>query len=163
MAKDPASASVDDDATLGQRAARGDDRVDRVAGRRHERQLCHVLVLAPVLVAVGPLFLEQRIILAALEGEDAAGKMREGLQIADLLDSPAGQHRREVHRLRDVRGGARDQAVDGDADLLEGVAPAIQAGHAAWQQNPALDQLLVERDLLGGSREHVGHLRPPWR
>ncbi len=100
-----------------------------------------MLELAPVLVAVGALLLLERFVLTALEREDRAGQVGEGLQVADGLELVARQHGREAQLLRGVRRrGARDQLVDGAPHLLEGLAPAVDAGNPAGDQQPGFEQ-----------------------
>ena len=95
VAKHPRTAGIDEHATGRQRAAGGDRRVDRVAGRRHQGQLGHLLMLAPVLVGRGAFGLIARLVLVPVKRVQAAGEVRERRQVSAGLELAARQHRRE--------------------------------------------------------------------
>ena len=141
-----------------QRTSGGDRRVDRIAGRRHERELRHPLELAPVLVPVGSLALKQRLVLPTLEREHRSREVRERMQVADRLDLLARQQRREPHRLRRLRlRRRRDPGIDAVADVLERGAPALEPGDTAGDEQPVLDQLVAEGRLIRGGLTNLAH------
>src|ERR1039458_5989932 len=153
MPEHPSTAGVDERSARRQLSRRRDRRVDRVAGRRHQRQLGHLLKLPPVLVAAGALALLSRLRLVALERVHAPGQMRERGQIAAGLQLAPGQHRREAQLLGAPGGGLSTQAlVQVAAHVLEHRAVPVHAGDPGLQQQAGADQLGQELGLILGGR-----------
>ena len=91
-------------------AARGGDRIDRVAGGRRQHEiggLDSASVQSLALVEAGDDAADVRSVAA--EAADRAQQVREALQIAVALELGAAHHRREAHHLGAGRAMARDQ------------------------------------------------------
>ena len=159
MAEHPRAARVDRDARRCDGAAAGERRVDRVAGGGNERELTHLLELAPILVGARAQILLHRVRLAAGEREHAAGEVRERVQVAAGFQLTPRQQRREMHRLGALGGcGGADQGVDAGADPFERSAAPVDAGDAAVDEQAAREKLVAERDLIrAGPEQLAGH------
>jgi hypothetical protein len=161
MPEHPRTACIDEHASRRQPSSRRDRWIDRVAGRRHQRQLGHLLKLAPVLVAAGALALQRRLRFAALERVHAPSQMRKRGQITAGLQLAPGQHRRETQLLSPAGRRLGAQAlVQTAAHVLEHRAVSVNARGPGLQQQAGPDQLGHELGLIrrsrAGLRRHRG-------
>jgi hypothetical protein len=79
----------------------------------------------------------------------AAREMGERPEVPHKLHLPARQQGREAQGFGTSRGRLRaDQGVQAGPDVLEGGAVTIDPRHAGFDQQPALDQLPEQRNLL---------------
>src|ERR1019366_4159704 len=158
VAKHVGAARIDGHTARRELATGGDGRVHGVAGGWREHELGHRLELAPVVVPAGAVELLGGLAFAALERKDAAGEMREGLQVADRLEIASRKQRWKAQLLGLLgSAGPCDHVADAPAYLLEVRTAPIQAGHARLDQKASIEQLGEEGRLVGRARAIVGH------
>jgi hypothetical protein len=107
--------------------ARRDQRVEGVAGRRREHQICCRQAVHPI-GTLGRIF-DQRAngLLAAVQTTDTTQEVRKGFEISGFLYQRAAHYRRKPQDLRAgfaARGDGRRQSVD---DLLKETSTGVHA------------------------------------
>ena len=96
LAAEAVGGDVEGEAGRRHRAARGGQRVDRVAGGRRQHEVGGLEVRRPVLALVEPVDDAADVAFAAAEAAHRAEQVREALQVAVPLEVRAAHHRRKA-------------------------------------------------------------------